>query len=253
MATKKAPRVPRQCLCCGAEFLGTPKATRCGPCKVAGRKVPTKTQAARAKRRKCRSCQITKPVEEFEGHEYWCSPCQEEHKLASLDPETEAREIAEAKRLRLKKRLHDQVKRLDERTKAPRGYPRMSSRTARTPIGLLWLQLCAADGAAGSVMYTSNTDLTEEDKLMLMTSFYRLRAKNYRPDQIAKLDPKALMKAEAQEAIADLPQVEEEATQVTDEFDPIEGDENLREELNQIADQQARHEARIALGLATAE
>jgi hypothetical protein len=51
--------------------------------------------------------------------------------------------------------------------------------------------------------------LTEEKKVILLTSYYRLRSKGYHPSAIAKLCPKALLKGAAQDALGDLPKVTE--------------------------------------------
>ena len=86
----------------------------------------------------------------------------------------------------------------------------MTERTSQTTLGTLWVQLCAADGAAASIMYAAEPrSLTEDNKLKLLTSFYRLRCKGYHPAALAKLCPKALLMRDTQEAITELPEVTE--------------------------------------------
>jgi len=126
-----------------------------------------------------------------------------------MTPEQQAA-LVEAENLsRHLERLEAQNAWLDARSKPPKGYPRMNQRTSKTPIGILWVSLCSADGAASSIMYAAHSDvpLSEEDKVTLMTSFYRLRAKGYHPSALSKLCPQALLKQAAQEALQDLPKV----------------------------------------------
>ena len=91
----------------------------------------------------------------------------------------------------------------------------MSKKTTKLPIGVLWLSMCHADGAAHSVTHAATTDLSEEDKLALLISFFRLRSQGYHPSQLAMLCPVALLEAETQDAISDLPKVEEADPELT--------------------------------------
>ena len=80
----------------------------------------------------------------------------------------------------------------------------------KRPLSVLWLEICAADGAAASLMYATQAHgLTEDEKVTLLTSFFRFRAKGYHPAAVSKLCPKALLKQAAQDAISDLPEVTE--------------------------------------------
>ena len=149
----RTPRVERTCLVCDVTFEGTPKATRCKPCRDAGHKVPTAKQE-RKPRRTCLECRKQFTLED-EGHVN-CPSCAEmlgvfQHEMT---PEQRAKAL-EAERLSLHlENLQAQNDRLTARSQAkPKGYPKMQQRTATSPLGILWVQLCAADGAASSIMY----------------------------------------------------------------------------------------------------
>ena len=199
----KTPRGPRICLCCAVTFEGTPKATRCQPCRTAGIKVPSKP------RRTCLECKKLFVLEQDDHVN--CPSCAAmlgvfQHETT---PEQQAAMVEAENIQRHLERLEAQNSWLDAREKPPKGYPKMNQRTSTTPIGILWVQLCAADGAASSIMHAAHSDvpLSEEDKVTLMTSFYRFRAKGYHPSALAKLCPKALLEQAAQDALQDLPKV----------------------------------------------
>ena len=108
---------------------------------------------------------------------------------------------------------------LDAREKVPKGYPKMLKRDISRPLSILWLEVCAADGAAASLMYATQAQgLTEADKVTLLTSFFRFRAKGYHPAAISKLCPKAILKKAAQAAIVDLPEVTESDPEVVNDL-----------------------------------
>lgn len=250
----RTPRAERTCLVCDVTFTGTPKATRCKPCRDAGISVPDAKQ--RSQPRKA-------PVERLDlpQHEKTCQACGSDfttHKARvarcnecivngrpvpkrtcleckrlftltddshincpecadllgvpqfemSVDQQAKA---AEAENLsRHQDRLAAQKAWLDHRAKPPKEHPNMTQRTSKTPLGILWLQLCAADGAASSLLYAAAiSELDEDGKVTLMTTFYRLRAKGYHPSAISKLCPKAILKQAAQDALQDLPKVTE--------------------------------------------
>jgi hypothetical protein len=87
----------------------------------------------------------------------------------------------------------------------------MLKRDQNRPLSILWVELCATDGAASTLLATAQADhgLTEDQKVTLLTSYYRLRCRGYHPSALAKLCPKALLKEAAQDALGDLPEVTE--------------------------------------------
>lgn len=206
------PRAQRTCLCCEVTFEGTPKATRCPPCRQAGIKVPAKVRAKRDNRKPRRTClECRKQFSIEEDDHVNCPACAAMLGVFQYEM-TPAQQAALLEVENLQKhleRLAAQNSWLDAREKAPRKYPRMTQRTSTTPLAILWLQLCAADGAASSIMYAAHSDvrLSEQDKVTLMTSFFRLRAKGHHPSALARLCPQALLKEAAQDAISDLPKV----------------------------------------------
>jgi len=237
---KKTQRVERLCLVCDATFEGTPKATRCKSCKDAGRKVPSNIQRERyansgssngvPKNRACIEC-----GDQFSplslDHRF-CPSCTDMLGLEAdsvKTPEKPTDEDGEFKYLsRFEQDLIAQQAYLDAREKPPKDYPNMTQRTATTPLGILWVQLCSADGAASSIMYAAEPrDLTEDNKVKLLTTFFRLRAKGYHPSAIAKLCPRSILKDEPQAALKDLPPVTEQEPQDIHEWDQIAARANL--------------------------
>lgn len=196
------PQHDKQCMACGCEFTThKPRASRCNDCLAANKKVAT---------RKCLECKAQFPLLD-EAHVN-CASCSEMLGVTQCEmtPEQQAKALEAEYLSRHQERLVHQRAWLDRRSKAPKGYPKMTQRTSKTPLGILWLQVCAADGAASSIMYAARSDdLTEEQKVSLLTTFYRLRAKGYHPSAIAKLCPRAILQDAPQAAITDLPQVTE--------------------------------------------
>ncbi len=258
------PRVERTCLICNDTFEGTPKATRCKPCREAGLKVPSHLQVQRGanpkpppkrkppkapkppkprktskpkapgvpKQRACLECGAKfSPVT---PDDRFCPSCTG---LLKLDPPTLTGRLTrfdydklgeEDKRgfvvdqlTNLERVVVHQINFDPTSDPTPEGYQRMTQRMSETPLGILWVQLCAADGAASSIISVTETprNLTDEGKVTLLTTFYRLRAKGFHPAVIAKLCPVAILKEAGQEAIIDLPTVTEPHNQT--EWDQI--------------------------------
>jgi len=194
------PRQDMNCQACGDPYQGTPKSTRCGTCKSEGRKVRT---------RKCVEC--SKQFNLTDESHITCPSCADIFGVEQWDmsPERAEELRAERRKLRWQENLTSFREWLDARECPPRKYKNMSKTTAKQPIGILWLQICHADGAASAVTYVANTDLSEADKLSLLTSFMRLRVKGYHPSVLAQLCPVALLATETQEALTDIPKVTE--------------------------------------------
>ncbi|SIT81205.1 hypothetical protein SAMN05421665_1233 [Yoonia rosea] len=206
------PRAQRTCLCCNVTFEGTPAATRCKPCRAAGIKVPAKVRAKRDNRKPRRMCLECRKQFTLEDDTHVnCPSCAEMLGVFQYEmtPEQQAAMVEAENLQKHKERLQRQNEWLTRRENRPKGYPRMNQKTSTTPLGILWLGLCAADGAAGSVMYAAHSDVpfSEEDKATLMLTFYRLRAKGYHPSALAKLCPRAILQQAAQDALQDLPKV----------------------------------------------
>ena len=193
----------KACGACGQDFqTHKPKAARCNDCIVAGN--PTRTRSCLECKQKftltddlhvnCQACAAMLEIEQDE-----------------LTPAQQAAEIEAAHQSNHQDQLKRQTAWLDAREKAPKGYPKLNHRTYKITLGVLWLQICAADGQAASIMFAAKPcTLDEDEKVMLLTTFYRLRAKGFHPSAIAKLCPKAILKDEAQSALNNLPKVEEQ-------------------------------------------
>jgi hypothetical protein len=206
------PRAQRTCLCCDVIFEGTPKATRCPPCRQAEIKVPGKIRAKRDNRKPRRTClECRKQFSIEEDDHVNCPSCAEMLGVFQYEvtPEQQAALVEALNLSKHLERLEAQNSWLTARSKPPKGYPKMTKRTSTIPIGILWVQICAADGAASSVLYAATSDvrLTEQDKVTLLTSFFRFRAKGYHPSALARLCPQALLTQATQDAISDLPKV----------------------------------------------
>lgn len=200
---KDAPSYEKVCQACHDEFTThKPKAARCPSCIAEDRKV---------KKRKCLEC--SKPFPLFDDTHVNCKSCADFLDLdqADMTPEQAAKLAHEEHLKRHKERLQQQNEWLDARERKPKGYTAMLKRDQSQPLSILWVELCAADGAASTLMATAQADhgLTEDQKVTLLTSFYRLRCKGYHPSAISKLCPKALLKDAAQNALTDLPEVTE--------------------------------------------
>ncbi|WP_173496083.1 MULTISPECIES: hypothetical protein [unclassified Aliiroseovarius] len=189
------------CQACHEEFTThKPKAARCSSCIAENRPV---------KKRKCLECSKLFPL--IDDTHVNCSSCADflDIDQADMTPEQAARLAHEEHLKRHRERLQQQNEWLDARERKPKGYTAMLKRDQNRPLSILWLQLCSADGTASTLMATAQADhgLTEDQKVTLLTSFYRLRCKGYHPSAIAKLCPKALLKDTAQSALGDLPEV----------------------------------------------
>jgi hypothetical protein len=216
-ATPRKPRVPvadllkyeKTCQACTSVFhTHKSKAVRCNHCITSGRAIPKRT---------CLECR--KPFNLLDDADVNCPSCAETLGIFQHErsPEQIAKELEEESLTIHQERLAEMLAWLTERERPPRGYPKMLKRDISQPLSILWVGLCAADGAASSFMFTTNVHgLSEEDKVTLLTSFYRLRCKGFHPAGIAKLCPKALLKQAAQKAIADLPEVTGYPDDVTD-------------------------------------
>lgn len=223
---KPKPRVERECLACGAVFIGTPKATRCDNCRATGRKVDRFKQLAQRKGETRSPEQIAAAAEarrltdeqakarraELEVLRRETEQLVAERRENQPPPPTvedEERTRREERLNRMKKRLAGQSTWLDARERRkPKGRPAMTNRTIKLPIGILWLQIVAADGAAHSVTYAgTTTEVCDEDKIALLTTYFRLRCRGYRPEALARLCPKALLQEATQGALDDLPEV----------------------------------------------
>ena len=280
MATKPKPPVERTCACCSVTFQGKPKAQRCQPCVAAGIKQPnrnkpnlvertcnvcTSTYLGTPKSKRCKTCkdagrqpkiriciECRSPFTFRDDTPVTCPSCAD---LLSIDqsevsPEQAKAIRAEQRRLRWLESDSELKDWLTERDRTPKGKAKMNQTTAKLPIGLLWLQLCAADGAAASICYAANTVISETDKLALLTSFMRLRVKGYRPDALATLCPIALLRDATQDAIGDLPEVTESEPDDGLHFDPLEDLEaGHRSEIIAFQEQQSRLTDAIQLGL----
>lgn len=208
------PQHDKQCMACGCEFTThKPRASRCNDCLAAGKKVAT---------RKCLECKTQFPL--LDDSHVNCKTCSEMLGVTQCEMTPEQQQkLLEAEYLsRHQERLAHQNEWLARREKAPKGYPRMNQRTTKTPLGVLWFQLCAADGAAASIMYAARSDdLTEDGRVKLLTTFFRLRAKGYHPSAIAKLCPRAILKKSTQDAITDLPKVTEPDPTTISDWDRV--------------------------------
>ena len=260
------PRAQRTCLCCGLTFEGTPKATRCKPCRTTGHKVPAKVRAKhdtdrierpdlpqydktcvacgsgfhthktravrctpcidanrKVPKRTCLECK--KPFTVIDDADINCGPCADMLGIFQYEMSTEqaAKALEQENLERHQETLKKQTKWLNQRERPPTGYPTMNKANSSTTLATLWVQLCAADGAASSLMYTTTTsNLNEDTKVTLLTTFFRLRAKGYHPSAISKLCPESILKQATQEALTDLPKVTESAPE--DELDVYEWD-----------------------------
>lgn len=252
------PKAERTCLVCDAVFMGTPAATRCDPCKAAGLSVPRDRQAARRKaapmpyRRKCLECGTT--VRTASPNLINCEPCAALYavEIDEMTPEQAERAEAEKHRQRHRDRLEMHRKWLDARSQKPRGYKTMTATNAKTPLGQLWVRLCTSDGAASALLFADAAEpITDADKVALLTSYLKLRLRRCHPDAIANLCPVALLRAETQAALEELPEVTESVPEEEPAFDPYEGlTTDQKADLIAFTERQKRHRDAVALGLA---
>lgn len=204
--------IDKVCSSCDIKYVtNKPSSKRCPDCIADNRK------QSQATHRKCLECKL--PFKPIKPSQAFCSSCYdpEEEDAPSLTPEQEAL-LRRAKELsEHQERLLHMLAYLDDREKAPKGHPKMKKTDTSRPLSVLWLEVCAADGAAASLMYATQAHgLTEDDKVTLLTSFLRFRAKGYHPAAISKLCPKIILKQATQDATIDLPKVTGDPDAVTD-------------------------------------
>jgi len=249
MATKKAT-YNRTCLACGDDHETTrPKATRCKPCVEQGHKAQPVT---------CPSCDQKFPKSD---REQFCRSCRNDpdavaSSMASILQQDLEREREDRKMSRAEARreaVANQLAELDRLSTKPKGYPEMTKKTAASAIGVLWLNLCATDGATSVLLNDQYVD--DDTKGRLLITYLRLVLKGYTPEAVSKVDPVALMDRDADEvdrAIFELPKVDPDEEDEDDPaFDPFEGlDENMREEIEVFQERQRHREMAQRLGLA---
>jgi len=247
MATKKAT-YNLTCLACGDDHETTrPKATRCQPCVEQGNKAQPVT---------CPSCDQKFPKSD---REQFCRSCRNDPDAVAssmtsilqqdLEREREDRKMSRAEARR--EAVANQLAELDRLSAKPKGYPEMTKKTAASAIGVLWLNLCATEGATHVLL--NDRDVDDDTKGRLMTTYLRLVLKGHTPEALSKVDPVALMDRDADEvdrAIYELPKVDDE-DEDDPAFDPFEGlDENMREEIEVFQERQRHREMAQRLGLA---
>ena len=246
MATKKAT-YNRTCLACGDDHETTrPKATRCKPCVEQGHKAQPVT---------CPSCDQKFPKSD---REQFCRSCRNDpdavaSSMASILQQDLEREREDRKMSRAEARreaVANQLAELDRLSTKPKGYPEMTKKTAASAIGVLWLNLCATDGATSVLLNDQYVD--DDTKGRLLITYLRLVLKGYTPEAVSKVDPVTLMGrdvAAVDKAITKLPKVEDDDD--TAFCDPFEGlDENMREEIEAFQERQRHREMARRLGLA---
>jgi len=253
MATKKATRYNLTCLACGGDHeTNRPKATRCQPCIDQGNKAQPVT---------CPSCDQKFPKSD---REQFCRSCRNDpdavaSSMTSILPRDLERGREDRKMSRAEARREaalNQLAELDRFSAKPKGYPEMTKKTAASAIGVLWLNLCATDGATSVLL--NDRDVDDDTKGRLLITYLRLVLKGHTPEALSKVDPVALMDRDADEvdrAIYELPKVdpdEEDEDDHTAAFDPFEGlDENMREEIEVFQERQRHREMEQRLGLAS--
>jgi hypothetical protein len=248
MTAKKATYT-RTCLACGDDHETTrPKATRCKPCVDQGNKAKAVT---------CPGCDTKFPKID---DDQFCRSCRAlpSGQITEMILELDLAKEAEDRKLRDAKRRRDavaqQLAELERLGNRPKGYPEMTKKTAESAIGVLWLNLCATEGATHVLL--NDRDVDDDTKGRLMTTYLRLVLKGFTSEAVAKVDPVALMgrdMAEVDKAISELPKVDpEEDDDHTAAFDPFEGiDENMREEIEAFQERQRHREMEQRLGLAS--
>jgi hypothetical protein len=167
-----------------------------------------------------------------------------------LEREREDRKMSRAEARR--EAVANQLAELDRLSTKPKGYPEMTKKTAASAIGVLWLNLCATDGATSVLLNDQYVD--DDTKGRLLITYLRLVLKGHTPEAVSKVDPVALMDRDAAEvdrAISELPKVDPE-DEDDPAFDPFEGlDENMREEIEVFQERQRHREMEQRLGLAS--
>lgn len=242
------PQFSKTCQACGDDFqTHKPKAARCDGCIAEGRNVQHKV---------CGECGDKFPY--HDPAQIRCDPCAD---LLGLDQfeltPAQLEELRERERkARWKDQLAAQRRWLDQRETAKiHGYLRMKKAIRATPIGILWVSLCHADGAASSVMHTTDTELTDAQKLHLLIVFHRIRCRGFHPSAIAKLCPQAILegigKDDFEEGLRGLPEVSQ-SVPGDDRFDPLEDlSPELRTDVIAFQEKQTRQIESIRLGLAS--
>ena len=248
MTAKKATYT-RTCLACGDDHETTrPKATRCKPCVDQGNKAKAVT---------CPSCDQKFPKSD---REQFCRSCRNDPDAVAssmtsilqqdLERDREDRKMSRAEARR--EAVANQLAELDRLSAKPKGYPEMTKKTAASAIGVLWLNLCATEGATHVLL--NDRDVDDDTKGRLMTTYLRLVLKGHTPEALSKVDPAALMERDADEvdrAIYELPKVDDEDEDDPAFCDPFEGlNENMREEIEVFQERQRHREMARRLGLA---
>ena len=187
----------KTCMACGSEFTThKAKAVRCPSCIFSNTPV---------RQRKCTECGSGFNLAHDDHSSIRCEPCAAFLGLdqIELSPVQLEAERQEQRRERRRDLLARQAAWLDEREKRTPKGTRMTNAVRSKPIGQLWLQVCAHDGAAHALTYAGATaDLTEHEKVALLTSYVKLRLKGYRSEQIERLCPEALLQEGTQDALS---------------------------------------------------
>lgn len=129
----------------------------------------------------------------------------------------------------------------------------MTKQVSQSALGVLWLELCWSDGQLNAL--TRDTEIDDETKRRLLTTYLRLRLKGFHSHAVAKIDPVRMMaydERQIDEALEELPKVDLEQPQDDLTFDPFEDlSDELREEVISFQEEQNRQEMAQRLGLAS--
>ncbi|WP_171105951.1 MULTISPECIES: hypothetical protein [unclassified Ruegeria] len=195
----------KTCNACGEEHeTHKPKASRCDRCISENRRINYKS---------CISCGVKFPAP-F-GDEYNCPFCAEAHGIGQAELTQEQREAKKAEETlaRWKNKVATLEAELDERCNAkPRGTRKMTTKVKESAVGVAWLELVSRDGQVSSLSQIHERDIDEDTKLRLVMAFTRLRLKGYALDALAQLCPVHLMSLDEDQAITDLPLIENPPT-----------------------------------------
>lgn len=255
--SKKKPLKTLTCLSCGEDHQTSRyRSTRCPTCTEQNLKTKALT---------CPACDTKFP--KVDGHDF-CRVCRTDDELVAttraevkekLRKERFERDFSadkEEQRMRDAKKRRDaakgQLAMLNNLGKLPKGYPEMTEETKSSAIGVLWLNLCATEGASRVLL--NNRDVDDDTKQRMMTSYLRMTLKGYTPEAVSKVDPVALMRRDRDEmdkALTELPKVTEPEAADEFAFDPFEGvDDNLKNEVIALQEQREQCETAQRLGLA---
>jgi hypothetical protein len=95
-----------------------------------------------------------------------------------LEREREDRKMRQAEARR--EAVANQLAELDRLSTKPKGYPEMTKKTAASAIGVLWLNLCATDGATSVLLNDRYVD--DDTKGRLLITYLRLVLKGHTPE-----------------------------------------------------------------------